>query len=80
VFTCCGLVLGCLVFLWRQGTCVKRAVDLHGLGDLGRLKRDVRPVLGVSGVNSSDGRRVCVRDERESVLRGKEHLEQAVYV
>lgn len=49
-------------------------------GPATRLKRDVRPVLGVM----SDGRRVCVRDGRQDlgvcVLPRKYCLAQAVYV
>ena len=63
VFTCFGLVLGVLWFgaSLRAGTCLVVASGrLAGMrGPATRLKRDVRPVLGVM----SDGRRVCVRNE-----------------
>ena len=66
----------CLVFLWPAGSRFTKASGrLAGMrGPATRLKRDVRPVLGVI----SDGRRVCVRDERQCVRRGKYCLAQAV--
>jgi hypothetical protein len=64
-FTCSRALVWCWDVLWfgaslRAGTClVKASGRLAGMRGLAtRLKRDVRPVLGVM----SDGRRVCVRD------------------
>ena len=75
VFTCFGRVRGCLVFLCGRAVLVQASGRLAGMrGPATRLKRDVRPVLGVI----SDGRRVCVRDERQCVRRGKYCLAQAV--
>lgn len=75
-FTCFGLVLGCLEGL-VLGQVNKASGRLAGMrGPATRLKRDVRPVLGVM----SDGRRVCVRDGSEGVLPRKCCLVQAVYV
>lgn len=72
--------------VWRVWWCLvnKASGRLAGMrgpkGPATRLKRDVRPVLGVM----SDGRRVCVRDGRQHldmcVLPRKYCLAQAVYV
>jgi hypothetical protein len=84
VFTC--LWSGAGVFGGFGAWCLvnKASGRLAGMrgpkGPATRLKRDVRPVLGVM----SDGRRVCVRDGRQHldmcVLPRKYCLAQAVYV
>ena len=61
VFTCFGRVLGCLVFLCGRAVLVKASGRLAGMrGPATRLKRDVRPVLGVMRDGGTGGVFVCV--------------------